>query len=82
MIHCNNCDSFKNVLDRNGSKIHIGEHALIINYGCFLKCQIAGFSANYKYVYLISRERLYKRLPTNIILVHNLNKLEHNSNGY
>ena len=68
----NETDSFKTVLDRNGQKIHIGEQALIINYGYFLKCQIVGFSTNYKYVYLISGETLYKRLPTNIVLVHNL----------
>jgi hypothetical protein len=68
----NKIDSFKTVLDRNGQKIHIGEQALIINYGCFLKCQVVGFSVNYKYVYLVSRERLYKRLPANIVLVHNL----------
>ena len=68
----NETDSFKTVLDRNGQKIHIGEQALIINYGYFLKCQIVGFSTNYKYVYLISGETLYKRLPVNIVLVHNL----------
>ena len=47
----NETDSFKTVLDRNGSKIHIGEQALIINYGYFLKCQVIGFSENYNYVY-------------------------------
>jgi hypothetical protein len=68
----NETDSFKTVLDRNGTKIHIGEQAIIINYGYFLKCQIVGFSTNYKYVYLISGETLYKRHPVNIVLVHNL----------
>jgi hypothetical protein len=68
----NETDSFKTVLDRNGTKIHIGEQALIINYGYFLKCQIVGFSTHYKYVYLISGETLYKRLPMNIVLIHNL----------
>lgn len=68
----NETDSFKSVFDRNGTKIHIGEQALIINYGYFLKCQIVGFSTNYKYVYLISGETLYKRFPANIVLVHNL----------
>ena len=42
----NETDSFKSVFDRNGTKIHIGEQALIINYGYFLKCQIVGFSTN------------------------------------
>ena len=68
----NETDSFKTILDRNGQKIHIGEQALIINYGYFIKCQIVGFSTNYKYVYLISGETLYKRRPVNIVLVHNL----------
>lgn len=68
----NEGDSFKSVFDRNGTKIHIGEQALIINFGCFLKCQVIGFSKNYNYVYLVSNERLYKRKPSNVVLVHNL----------
>ena len=68
----NEGDSFKSVFDRNGTKIHIGEQALIINYGYFLKCQVIGFSKNYNYVYLVSSERLYKRKPSNVVLVHNL----------
>lgn len=68
----NEGDSFKSVFDRNGTKIHIGEQALIINFGCFLKCQVIGFSKNYNYVYLVSSERLYKRKPSNVVLVHNL----------
>ena len=59
----NETNSFKTLLDRNGQKIHIGEQALIINYRYFLKCQVVGFSHNFKYVYLISGETLYKRNP-------------------
>lgn len=82
MIHCNNNDSFKTMLDRNGQKIHIGESALIIDNGQYVKAQVCAFSENYKYVYLIHWDNLYKRTPQNIVLVHNLNKWEHKSKGY
>ena len=78
----NEMDSFKSVFDRNGTKIHIGEHVLIINNGYFLKCQVCGFSNKYKYVYLINNKTLYKRTPDNIVIVHNLNKWEHKVKNY
>lgn len=68
----NEKDSFKSIFDRNGTKIHIGEQTLIINDGYFLKCQVIGFSKNYNYVYLICNETLYKRKPSNIVIIHNL----------
>ena len=79
MLHLvNESESFKTVLDRNGTKIHIGEQALILNYGYFIRCQVVAFSKNYKYVYVIGNETLYKRHPENIIIVHNLQNLKHN----
>ena len=80
-MHCNN-DSFKTMLDRNGQKIHIGESALIIDNGFYVKAQVCAFSENYKYVYLIYWDNLYKRTPQNVVLVHNLNKWKHKSKGY
>ena len=83
MIHCNNnSDSFKSVFDRNGTKIHIGEQALLIDNGRYIRAQVCAFSENYKYVYLICWDTLYKRAPQNIVLVHNLNTWEHKSKGY
>ena len=77
MLHLvNESDSFKTVLDRNGSKIHIGEQVLILNCGYFIRCQVVAFSNNYKYVYMISGETLYKRRPENIIIVRNLQNLK------
>ena len=70
----NGSDSFRTVLDRNGMKIHIGEQALIIEKSKYLKCQVVAFSTNYKYVYLVSNEILFKRSPGNIVLIHNLKK--------
>jgi hypothetical protein len=68
----NEPESFKTILDRNGIKIHIGEQALIIEKSKYLKCQVVAFSANYKYVYLVSNEIIFKRNPNNIVLIHNL----------
>jgi hypothetical protein len=82
MIHCNNNDSFKTMLDRNGQKIHIGESALIIDNGRYVRAQVCAFSESYKYVYLIYWDNLYKRTPSNIVLVHNLNNWKHESKGY
>jgi hypothetical protein len=74
---CLSNPEFKSVLDRNGVKIHITAHALINNYGHFIKCQVIGFSKNYKYVYLVCDEILYKRTPENIVIVNNLMKWKH-----
>ena len=82
MIHCNNNDSFKTLLDRNGQKIHIGEWALVIDDGRYVKAQICAFSQSYKYVYLIYWDQLYKRIPENIVIVHNLNKWDHKVKRY
>ncbi len=70
----NEPESFKTILDRNGMKIHIGEQALIIEKSKYLKCQVVAFSINYKYVYLVSNETLFRRNPDNIVLIHNLKK--------
>ena len=80
-MHFNNNDSFKTVLDRNGQKIHIGEWALIIEDGRYIKAQVCGFSDNYKYVYLIYWDSLYKRIPGNVVLVHNLKNWNHKYHG-
>lgn len=73
MLHlANESDSFKTVLDRNGAKIHIGEQALILCDYNFVRCQVIGFSKNYKNVYLFGNQSLHKRCPNNIVLVHNL----------
>ena len=79
MLHlANESDSFKTLLDRNGQKIHIGEQALILFDYSFIRCQVIGFSKNYKYVYLVSNELLFKRNPENIVLVHNLQNWKSN----
>lgn len=78
MIHCNN-DSFKSVFDRNGTKIHIGEQALILDNGRYVRAQICAFSESFKYVYLIYWDNLYKRAPQNIVIVHNLKTWKHES---
>lgn len=72
----NEVESFKTVLDRNGVKIHIGEQALVLSGSCFIRCQVIGFSNNYKFVYLFGNQSLYKRIPQNIVLVHNLKNWE------
>ena len=73
MLHLiNETDSFKTVLDRNGQKIHVGEQALVLNGNGYIKCQVIGFSKNYKNVYLFGNYSLYKRNPNNIVVVHNL----------
>jgi hypothetical protein len=73
MLHvANESDSFKNILDRNGVKIHIGEQALVLCDYTFIRCQVIGFSKNYKDVYLFGNQSLYKRRPNNIVIVHNL----------
>ena len=78
MIILNGTEQFRLPLDRNGSKIHIGEYALLLSGSCFIRCQVIGFSENYKFVYLFGNHSLYKRMGHNIVIVHQLNKWENN----
>ena len=50
----NNTDQFKPLLDRNGAKIHIGEHVIIKRMSKFISGTVCGFSNDNKYIYIIA----------------------------
>ena len=76
----NNTDQFKPLLDRNGAKIHIGEHVIIKRMSKFISGTVCGFSNDNKYIYIIAydpylfSESLFKRYPNNVVIVNRLDK--------
>lgn len=75
-----NTDQFKPLLDRNGTKIHIGENVIIKRISRFISGTVCGFSDDNRYVYVIGydpytcSESLFKRYPNNVVIVHRLDK--------
>ena len=75
-----NTEQFRPVLDRNGTKIHIGEKVIIKQMSKFTNGTVCGFSDDYRYVYIVGFdfyegcEKLYKRYPNNVVIVRQLDK--------
>lgn len=75
MRHFVGSDQFHSPMDRNGTKIHIGEEVLFLNFNKIIRGEVCGFTKNYKYVYIAStNDVLYKRKGNSIVIVHRLSK--------